>query len=52
VSAVAPRDPGLREPSLREPLAADGGAIRVDLQHIADMVAPGSRVLDVGQKKR
>jgi methionine biosynthesis protein MetW len=38
-----PRDPGLREP-----LSADGRAIRVDLQHIADMVAPGSRVLDVG----
>ena len=48
MSAVVPRDPGLREPSLREPLAADEGAIRVDLQHIADMVAPGSRVLDVG----
>ncbi len=32
----------------REAPAADKRAIRLDLQHIADMVAPGSRVLDIG----
>jgi methionine biosynthesis protein MetW len=32
----------------RDPLPRDKPAIRVDLQHIADMVDTGSRVLDVG----
>ena len=32
----------------RDPLPRDKRAIRVDLQHIADMVDTGSRVLDVG----
>ena len=43
-----PRDPGPRDSLAREPLPSDGRAIRVDLQRIADMVAPRSRVLDVG----
>jgi methionine biosynthesis protein MetW len=32
----------------RDPQPQDKGAIRIDLLHIADMVAAGSRVLDVG----
>jgi len=43
VTSAMPRDALPRDSLLK-----DGGAIRVDLQHIADMVAPGSRVLDVG----
>ena len=43
-----PRDSGLRDAVMREPSSAGRGAIRIDLQHIADMVAPGSRVLDIG----
>ena len=44
---MAPRNPTARENGARD-AAARRAQIRIDLQLIADMIKPGSRVLDVG----